>query len=194
MTCFKTIEGQPKILKTYQAGDVFGELALLYNAPRAATIRAETDGSLWVLDRGTFYHIVKDAATKRRQKFEEFLGTVPILQNMDRYERSKLGDAIKEVKANEGTQIIKQGDQGDSFYIILEGEATAIKDSETVMAYKSGDFFGELALLRGEPRAASIWAKTDCKLLTLDRKSFKRLLGPLDLILRRNMGNYLNYI
>jgi len=43
-------------------GDVFGELALLYNAPRAATIKGESDGQLWVLDRGTFNNIVKDAS------------------------------------------------------------------------------------------------------------------------------------
>lgn len=50
-TCSKIIDGQSKVLKKYQEGDVFGELALLYNAPRAATIKADTNGSLWVLDR-----------------------------------------------------------------------------------------------------------------------------------------------
>lgn len=55
-------ESQPKHLKSYEPGEAFGELALLYNAPRAATIVAKTDSSLWVLDRNTFNHIVKDAA------------------------------------------------------------------------------------------------------------------------------------
>jgi cAMP-dependent protein kinase regulator len=49
-------------LKTYEPGDAFGELALLYNAPRAATIKAKVASQLWVLDRNTFNHIVKDAA------------------------------------------------------------------------------------------------------------------------------------
>jgi cAMP-dependent protein kinase regulator len=55
-------EEQPKHLKNYEPGDSFGELALLYNAPRAATIISKTDSDLWVLDRNTFNHIVKDAA------------------------------------------------------------------------------------------------------------------------------------
>ena len=58
------------------------------------------------------------------------------------------------------------------------------------MEYKPGDYFGELALLKDEPRAANIIAKTDCKLIYLDRNSFKRLLGPLDSILQRNRLKY----
>ena len=107
-------------LKNYEAGDVFGELALLYNAPRAATIKAVEGSQLWVLDRNTFNHIVKDASQKKRQKYENFLATVPILQNMDHYERSKIADAIKEVKQKKGDVIIKQGEQGDLFYIIRD--------------------------------------------------------------------------
>jgi cAMP-dependent protein kinase regulator len=53
---------EPKFLKEYQPGEAFGELALLYNAPRAATITAKTEAVLWSLDRPTFTNIVKDAA------------------------------------------------------------------------------------------------------------------------------------
>ena len=49
-------------MKEYQPGEAFGELALLYNAPRAANIIAKTECVIWSLDRGTFNHIVKDAA------------------------------------------------------------------------------------------------------------------------------------
>jgi len=62
LSCHKMIDGQSKHLKNYQAGEVFGELALLYNAPRAATIKALVDSECWVLDRITFNHIVKNAA------------------------------------------------------------------------------------------------------------------------------------
>jgi len=183
-------------LKDYNPGDVFGELALLYNAPRAATIKGSADGILFELDRNTFNNIVKEASRKKREKYETFLQTVPILQNMDHYERSKLADAVKEKKASTGDIVIKQGDQGDVFYILLEGSAEAfLKDNakKAVMKYKPGDYFGELALLRNEPRAASVRVTVDSKMIVLDRGSFKRLLGPLDNILKRNMATYQNY-
>ena len=60
--------------------------------------------------------------------------------------------------------------------------------------YGPGDYFGELALLKNEPRAANVIAKTKLKVVSLDRNSFKRLLGPLDDILKRNMDSYLNYV
>lgn len=150
LTCTKVIDGASKVLKTYDNGEVFGELALLYNAPRAATITADEDSTLFSLDRETFNAIVKEASQKKREQFEDFLTTVPILQNMDHYERSKLADVIKETKYAAGTQIIKQGDQGDSFYILVEGEAYATLNSgpAAVMQYKPGDYFGELSLLK----------------------------------------------
>lgn len=63
-----------------------------------------------------------------------------------------------------------------------------------VKRYKQGDYFGELALIKGEPRAANIVAETNLKLITLDRNSFKRLLGPIEDILRRNSDQYVKYM
>ena len=122
-----------------------------------------------------------------------------ILSTIDNYELSQICDAVHSEKVNAGEYIIKQGEKGDKFYILDEGEAYAAKvfnegeEAKNVKDYKSGDYFGELALLKDEPRAASIIAKTDCKLLTLDRMAFKRLLGPLEDLLQRNSETYLKY-
>lgn len=64
------------------------------------------------------------------------------------------------------------------------------KGSQVVLEYKSGDYFGELALLKNANRAASIVGKTDGTVVFLDRNSFKRLLGPMEDILRRNFSKY----
>ena len=63
-------DGGEVLLKKYEPGDAFGELALLYNAPRAASIVGDEGCVLWGLDRGTFNHIVKDASRLKREKFE----------------------------------------------------------------------------------------------------------------------------
>lgn len=55
-------------------------MALLYNVPRAATIKAKTEAVCFSLDRETFNHIVKDSASKKREKYEEFLGKVELLK------------------------------------------------------------------------------------------------------------------
>lgn len=105
-------------------------MALLYNAPRAATITAETDCDLWALDRKTFTYIIKTAVQKKREKYDTFLGEVEILACMDRDERDRISDALKEEWFKSGDYIIREGETGDQFYMIIEGEATATKNLE----------------------------------------------------------------
>lgn len=186
----------PTFLKNYNPGDSFGELALLYNVPRAATITAQTESLLWALDRACFNHIVKDSAIRKRERYEEFLKNIDLLADMDPYERTQLSDAFKTVSFADGDYVIREGDWGDVFFIVASGAAQATKalspgsDPVVVKEYLVGDYFGELALLRGEPRAANVIAVGDLTCETLDRHSFKRLLGPLEDILSRNSKKY----
>jgi cAMP-dependent protein kinase regulator len=117
----------PTHLKVYHHGEAFGELALLYNCPRAASITAINDSILWKLDRGTFNNIVKDAAIRRRTMYEEFLKKVTLLSSMDNYERTMVSDAFFQQKWKTGDFIIKEGSIGDEFYFVVEGQAAAAK-------------------------------------------------------------------
>ncbi|CEM06144.1 unnamed protein product [Vitrella brassicaformis CCMP3155] len=196
--CYKKFPGEDdeKLVKVCQSGDAFGELALLYNCPRAASVNARDNCVLWQLDRESFNHIVKEAASKKRELYEGFLKKVPLLESMDAYERSKIADALKTETYKDGDVIVSQGEPGDKFYIVEEGKAVATKSfvqgqsPQEVMQFGSGDYFGELALLKNEPRAANVIAKSDLRVAALDRRSFKRLLGNLEDILKRNTARY----
>ena len=195
-----TEDGEEKYLKTYIPGESFGELALLYNAPRAATIKAKTDCVLWVLDRETFNNIVKDSAQKKREKYENFLKKVDILSTIDSYELTQICDALKNEVYNKGDYIIREGESGNVFYILEEGEAIATKafdggDVQEIKRYGPGEYFGERALIKGEPRFCNIEVVSDvCKTISLDRDSFKRLLGPIEPLLHRNIEKYKKFV
>jgi len=202
LDCYKRFskDSQAKLVKNYGPGDAFGELALLYNSPRAATVKANTSCTLWLLDRETFNHIVKEAAQKKREQYESFLKSVELLSTVEPYELTQICDALRSGSFNNGDYVIKEGEMGDVFYIIEEGNAIATKTlepgkpPEKVKEYKRGDFFGELALIKGEPRAANIVAVSPLKVVSLDRNSFKRLLGPVEDLLKRNESTYVKFI
>jgi len=191
LECIKNIAGEDKVVKTVNEGDVFGELALLYNCPRAANVLAKDDCVCWQLDRDTFNNIVKDASVRRREKYDAFLQSVTLLSSIDAYERSQVSDALKPETFNKGDTIIKQDEPGDKFYIVEEGSLYADKSGTKVMEYKAGDYFGELALLKNQPRAASVMVASDsAKVLSMSRQAFIKMLGPLQDLLSSKVSSY----
>lgn len=85
---------EPTHIHTYENSGSFGELALLYNMPRAATIKAISDGSLWAMDRQTFRRIILKSAFKKRKMYEALIESVPMLKTLQSYERMNLADAL----------------------------------------------------------------------------------------------------
>jgi len=182
------------------SGGSFGELALIYNTPRAADVVAITPVKLWVIDRVTYRRVLMDSTIRKRKMYEEFLDKVPILAPLQKYERLVVADALEPVNFKKGEVIVKQGDTGDVFYIIIEGCATVTQiDRDGVEKHlvdlKTSDYFGEIALLTDRPRAATVIASSDnLKCVRLDRARFNRVLGPCEDILRRNMEAYNKYM
>ncbi|RII11626.1 cAMP-dependent protein kinase A regulatory subunit [Alternaria sp. MG1] len=182
------LDGVGSKVGTVGPGGSFGELALMYNAPRAATVTSTEPSTLWALDRITFRRILMDSAFQRRRMYEGFLEEVPLLSTLTPYERSKIADALETKKYPPGTTIIQEGDVGESFFLLESGEAQVFKRGvdSAVNQYKKGDYFGELALLNDAPRAASVISRTEVKVATLGKNGFQRLLGPVEGIMRRN--------
>jgi len=185
-----TVYVNDKQVATRGKGTCFGELALMYNSPRAATVTATTDCIVWVVDRFTFRRVVTDLGEKRFQLYVSFLKKVELLQPLAEYERKKIAEALEETKLHAGVTVFKQGDMGESLFIVYSGELSITKDGVEVMRVKEGDYFGERALLTNEVRAATVTATTNCTLLKLDRNAFSLLLGPLEDIMRKRVESY----
>ncbi|XP_046545413.1 cAMP-dependent protein kinase type II regulatory subunit-like [Haliotis rubra] len=176
----------------------FGELALMYNMPRSATIRASEDGVLWAMDRSSFQRIILKAAFKKRKLYERLLEHVPMLQSIDQYERMNLADALLTKIFADGDVIISQGDEADGMYFIEDGSVyiSINKDAghvERVGSLCEGKYFGELALIENKPRSANVVADGKVKAAFLERESFERLLGPCLDIMKRNSEIYKKY-
>jgi len=181
-------DGLGNKVATFSAGMSFGELALMYNAPRAATVISTEPSTVWQLDRVTYRRILMDSSLSRRKMYEKFLSEVPLLSSLNEYERSKIADALDTQKYPPGHKIIEEGDIGNEFFLLEQGEAEVYKrgNQNSLHKYKKGDYFGELALLNDAPRAASVVASSDVKVATLSKEGFQRLLGNVESIMRRN--------
>jgi len=176
-------------------GASFGELALMYYAPRAATVTALADSTVWVVDRSNFKRILMKMSTEKVDQYVGYLQNVEILNSLLAEERQEIANAMVETHLSRGEVILKQGDQGRTFYILYDGAVSIVKDGvETakLAASESGGIaqhFGELALLNNEPRAATVTVASDtAKVLVLERDSFDLLLGPLEQIIKDRQG------
>lgn len=197
-----TKDNQTRSVGQYDNRGSFGELALMYNTPRAATIVATSEGSLWGLDRVTFRRIIVKNNAKKRRMFESFIESVPLLKSLEVSERMKIVDVIGEKTYKDGERIIAQGEKAESFYIIESGEVSILIRSKTkankdggneeveIARCHKGQYFGELALVTNKPRAASAYAVGDVKCLVMDVQAFERLLGPCMDIMKRNISHY----
>ena len=161
----------------------FGELALLFNAPRAATITATTSATLWAIDRVTFRFAMASAVATARSRTVERLKNVEVIQNA-KLNDDQLGavvDAATRLAYKAGQTIIKVGTVGHAFYIIDEGTCIVKDiqgaDASVTVQKGEGEFFGEKALLTGDKRNATIVAETNMKLLAIERKDFEHTLG-----------------
>ncbi|XP_042173157.1 cAMP-dependent protein kinase type I-alpha regulatory subunit-like isoform X1 [Oncorhynchus tshawytscha] len=181
-------------------GGSFGELALIYGTPRAATVRAKSNVKLWGIDRDSYRRILMGSTLRKRKMYEEFLSKVSILESLDKWERLTVADSLENVQFEDGQKIVVQGEPGDEFFIILEGSAAVLQrrseNEEFVEVGRLGpsDYFGEIALLMNRPRAATVVSRGPLKCVKLDRPRFERVLGPCSDILKRNIQQYNSFV
>lgn len=174
----------------YGSGSSFGELALLYGSPRAATIRTAVDEDcvLWEITRTAFkglsYQIEKKLHDDKLENLkmvkmgDKLLGDILSSSQLEsmalatQYQEFEMGDAI-----------VREGETGDSFYMIVKGSVDVFVKSagaSKVATLTEHKFFGEKALISSENRNATCMAASSVTCLTLTREDFNLMLGNFD--------------
>lgn len=160
------------------AGDQFGELALLYNAPRSATIKATTSCEIWGIDRETFRNIVEEICTRQYEENRAFLDTIDFFKIMTESQKDAIAEVIVTEHYTNGDQIVCQGDQASSYYLIKSGQVSVEIDGHEVTTMNAGDTFGESALFKDEVRKGTcLCASDELICLSIGRETLKQALG-----------------
>lgn len=169
------------VVRRLRAGQAFGELALLEGKPRAASVRAETETQVFVLDKGTFDRLL--ARILPRPELDDALGRVLDVWSLRPFreltfaEVDEIARAGEWLKAGPGEVVIRQGEPGRDFYVIGQGRVEVLRDDQVSAVLAAEEFFGETALLLDVPRTATVRSLTPVRLFRLDRSSFESLVA-----------------
>jgi len=154
----------------------FGELALMYSAPRAASIVAQTDGQLWGLHRFAFRKVLLEKP--ERKELAQMLENIQIFKKLDEVGLQHVASSMEEITYASGETIVNQGETGDIFFVISSGHCECTKEDEEgeviISELKADEFFGEEVLSGANPfYNATIVALSITTCWKLDRATFK---------------------
>ena len=164
-----------KLISTINAGDSFGEHALMNNSPRTYTVVAVTECKLWVLKRQVFRKILEFIFTLNYEQNMKFLEGINI--PLDSTIKSIMASNLIQEIYTKGQYICKEGEVGSCMYIIKEGEVECIKKDKVIRVLKQGDNFGQKALLENAKRSLDVRAKTDVKIYSISSSFFETQFG-----------------
>jgi len=180
--------GEEISLSVLRPGDSFGEMGLLEESNRSATVRATGEVSVFKLDRSVFQALIHtepeirhyfELQIKHRHLHNFFRVYSPFARLPADLLQTLIGE-LKPVTFDQGASVIRQGDKPGPMYVIAEGRLrtfTVENGRRHYLAYlRKGDFFGEMSIFKAEPRSASVEAVSPCKLLELASGTFEKLL------------------
>ena len=117
-----------------------------------------------------------EEVTLAKAKLDAVIATVPLFDSLSKRHLKKVAGLTSTVEYNAGDTVIQEGEPGDSFFVAVSGQAKVVSGGKTLHRLIPGDHFGEISLLDGRPRSASVVAETPLSLLRLPRTSFLRLV------------------
>ena len=192
-------------LGVLKPGDSFGEAALADGGTRTATVRCSTAVDVLRIDREDFLQLVRRVpdlrqyieTTGRNRALQSFLYQFSNFGRLPTQVMRGMIDTLTPATFEKGNLIVREGDDAGPLYIVEKGRARAFTGVDghqrNLAFYREGDFFGELSILNDSPRAASVEAFTDCRLLSLEPKSardLRRRFPEFDKLLSERLALY----
>ena len=183
------VDQQPRIVAELGTGAFFGEIGLLQGVPRTASIRADSTVETIVLDKETFIRLVTQtdltsdeiAAVMQQRMVATTLAAILPNLPLERIAEMLPNASVQRHAAR--TKVIRQGEQADAFYILIKGQVDIINEHPDgrlihLNTLHAGDYFGEIGLLQGRPRNAtvSVSGADDAELIVVKREEFLRAL------------------
>ncbi len=180
--------GEEVTVGTLSRGNSFGEQGLLTKEPRRFTVRAASDLALLRLNKKDFDSLLEGHPSLRDYfdnyisdiSIRNFLKLCTVFAPLAPQEIRNLLSSLHVKEYAPGEAIIREGESGDAFYILRSGSAEVIKESDggrVLNRLKAGDSFGELALLTGQARAATIITKESASVFRLEKSEFERIVA-----------------
>ncbi|XP_009700844.1 PREDICTED: cGMP-dependent protein kinase 2-like [Cariama cristata] len=168
---------QNKLLSSIPVWTAFGELAILYNCTRTASVKAITDVKTWALDREVFQNIMRVTAQTRQEQYRNFLRSVSLLKNLPEDKLTKIMDCLEVEYYDKGDYVIREGEEGNTFFIIAKGKVIVTQSTadhsqpQLIKNLHKGDYFGEKALISDDVRSANVIAdEYNVECLVIDRE------------------------
>jgi cGMP-dependent protein kinase len=158
-------------------GDSFGELALLHDSPRSASVYTMEKVLMWGLDRKTFRSAVESVNALNYKENKAFIDNVPLFTVLTHTQRDSLVGSLSTLKFRTNDVIVNEGDPGDLFYIIKDGRVSCSQKGKVIRVMEKGEFFGEQALFYNTVRTATVTAATDVKCVAISRNKLTAALG-----------------
>ncbi|KAM6136032.1 cGMP-dependent protein kinase 2 isoform 1-T1 [Phoenicopterus ruber ruber] len=178
---------QNKLLSSIPVWTAFGELAILYNCTRTASVKAITNVKTWALDREVFQNIMRVTAQTRQEQYRNFLRSVSLLKNLPEDKLTKIMDCLEVEYYDKGDYVIREGEEGNTFFIIAEGKVIVTQSTadhsqpQLIKNLHKGDYFGEKALISDDVRSANVIAdEYNVECLVIDRETFNQTVGTYE--------------
>ena len=158
-------------------GECIGQISLISNSVQTSSYRTTVASSFWVLDRGGLRTILQQMNSAEYVENKNFLESVPLFSILNKTQRELLLGSVTTVSYAEDQVIVSEGEPGDLFFLIKEGQVQCKKSGKFIRNMNVGEYFGEQAFLYGTPRTATVSAVNKVKCLAVSRDDLTKALG-----------------